>query len=219
MQKTAHQPQWIWSTFEQIDNVPSIDNQPPPPAGIPYSFNNPSQPQQLAAAQPLLGVPPHVPPSAKPASMQVIRQEHLHPLTQATNKLWMAAIAQQAPGSPWQYYQLVMTQWPTNPDDINNFGVPSLSAQLPPQLPNGQYSNTANVTMEMFEQASGAPVHGTCMDCHGPTSLPNGGIGTDFVWFLNVQAVPPPAATRMLRPQVRSLEIVLPGGAHGTTDR
>lgn len=221
VQKTLHQPQWIWSTFEQIDNVPSIDNQPPPPTGIPYSLNKPAAPQQLAATQPIVGVPggfpPRVPPSSNPQPMQDLRQQHIHPATLATNKLWMSAIAQQAPQSPWQYYQLVMTQWPTNPSDVPDFGVPFPSSQLGPDLPNNQFSNTANVSMEMFEQATDKQL--TCMDCHGPTSVPKDGIMTDFVWFLNVQAVPSATAAKMFLPRIRAREVVLPDGLHGTIDR
>src|SRR3984893_4704789 len=43
--KTPDRPQWIWSTFEHVDNVPARKTEPKPPFGMPFSFNAPSQPQ------------------------------------------------------------------------------------------------------------------------------------------------------------------------------
>ncbi|MHC2585357.1 hypothetical protein [Bradyrhizobium diazoefficiens] len=45
--KTPNRPQWIWSSFEHVDNVPGITTEPKPPAGIPFSFNDPGKPQTL----------------------------------------------------------------------------------------------------------------------------------------------------------------------------
>jgi len=33
--KTPDRPQWIWSTFEQVDNVPGRTSEPKPPGGVP----------------------------------------------------------------------------------------------------------------------------------------------------------------------------------------
>ena len=53
--KTKSRPQWIWTTFEHIDNVPDPDQDPTP--GKTYTFNNgdPSVP-----AFPFTGVPTRV---------------------------------------------------------------------------------------------------------------------------------------------------------------
>src|SRR5262249_507784 len=51
VQKTTSSPEWIWASFEHIDNVPAN----PPAAGpLQFAFNDPMQPQALK--------PPQMPP-------------------------------------------------------------------------------------------------------------------------------------------------------------
>ena len=50
--KTASRPQWIWSTFEQVDNVPPAgEGEAREPdardAGVPYAYFDPSKPGRL----------------------------------------------------------------------------------------------------------------------------------------------------------------------------
>ena len=50
--KTASRPQWIWSTFEQVDNVPPAgEGEAREPdardAGVPYAYYDPSKPKRL----------------------------------------------------------------------------------------------------------------------------------------------------------------------------
>ena len=43
VQRTPSRPQWIWSTFEQVDNVPPPDYVPPRPPALPsqtFTFND-----------------------------------------------------------------------------------------------------------------------------------------------------------------------------------
>jgi hypothetical protein len=60
--KTPDRPQWIWSTFEHVDNVPGITTEPKPPAGVPLSCNNSNQPQTLNPAK--------RPPAVSPANLR-----------------------------------------------------------------------------------------------------------------------------------------------------
>jgi hypothetical protein len=46
--KTADRPQWIWSSFEHVDNVPGQTTEPTPPTGVPFSFNDARRPQTLS---------------------------------------------------------------------------------------------------------------------------------------------------------------------------
>ena len=178
--KTPSRPQWIWSSFEHVDNVPGITIEPKPPAGIPLSYNNPSQPQQLVPPTRPSALSPTNPPLANPTPMQVIRKQ---PITQASmdmNKAYWDL--PEIRGTVWQNYMLVMTQWPTvtSPESPDNGGAPFPSAG----------STLSNTTMETYFQFDGA----SCMDCHQLSNAK----GRDFVMFVTFDAfragVPSPAA-------------------------
>jgi hypothetical protein len=174
--KTPDRPQWIWSTFEQVDNVPGLTTEPKPPAGIPLSFNNPSQPQTLTPPR----APPPIsstnPPVATPTAMQVVRKQKIQPDTMNTNAAYWNL--PQIKGTVWQNYMLVATQWPTqiSPENPSNNGVP---------FPDGG-SEVANTTMETYFQFDG----GTCMDCHTISNSQ----GRDFVMFVTMDAFRPNVA-------------------------
>ncbi len=93
-----------------------------------------------------------------------------------------------APNAPWQYYQLVMTQWPTPGSTPSNPGSPKFS--IPGTTPlSPVLSSFANVTMETFDQSS---IFTGCMNCHNATAHPNGPgtPGNDFLWSLAINAYP-----------------------------
>ena len=74
--KTRSRPQWIWSSFEHVDNVPGLTREPKPPEGVPFSFYNPSGPQELTPDMPPGTISPSDPPPSDrlPEPMQVVRQ-------------------------------------------------------------------------------------------------------------------------------------------------
>ncbi len=151
VQKTPHRQQWIWSTFEQVDTVPAD------PLGSPgdfalYKLGRPDMPSSGLNPYPLSLVWP--PP--KPYNVQ--RSHPIHPSTQATNLAYRTAL--RAGGSVWQYYQLIMTQFPIRADQVGN-----LDAEPAYTFPgtNNDSTSFANVTMETFDQSK--VVQG-CMNCH-----------------------------------------------------
>lgn len=98
--KTPNAPQWIWATFEQVDNVP------PTKDGVSSSFNNPSH---LGDSN--IETPPGTP-------TQVARTlVHLPSAVVQLNADWQKRLA----GSHWQYYQLVGTQHPKEPHNPANY--------------------------------------------------------------------------------------------------
>jgi len=111
--------------------------------------------------------------------------------TPATNSAYQQLLAAAAPGSPWQYYQLVMTQWPTPGSTPANPGSPNFtipgSTKTTPVL-----SSFSNVTMETFDQGS---IFTGCMNCHNAAAHPG---GDDFLWSLAVNAYPPASGTGLL---------------------
>jgi len=195
MIKTLYRPQWLWSTFEHVDNVPPAgEGEAREPdardAGAPYSYYDPSQPDRPL---PLLGSPEGLPVSANhppardPAPMQVTRRHPLHGSTMARNRAYWALPG--IKGTVFEHYMLVATQWPTapNPRGPQNDGTyfPGLTVgrDVPrepyqsddPSLENKE--NLANTTMETYLQDTPS----SCMACHA--SLANVR-GRDFVTIL-----------------------------------
>ena len=169
--KTDTRPQWIWSTFEQIDNVPGENG-----GAVSPTFNNPnaSQPDCLNIVAP---EPPYMwqadqPHAVNQPSTQVVRCDPLPQATAELNQAWQNALKAVNPASPWQYYQLVGTQWPTNPTDTQNNGDP-----VPPEL--------ANAVLETFIQ------HTTfsCTNCHS-TAMGTGNQPADFSFLLSLAQSP-----------------------------
>jgi hypothetical protein len=174
VQKTPTRPQWIWSSFEHVDNVP------PARPGAPGNFAvNDGKGTAMPSTNPYPLSRALQPPNAAP--FNVTRVKPIHPSTIKTNDDYHAALDKK---SVWQFYQLVLTQWPTTPSKPDLPGTPKNT--FPGLAPNDTTA-FANVTLETFEQQS---VFTSCMACHNATMKP-----TDFVWSLNDHAFPPSSAT------------------------
>jgi hypothetical protein len=177
--KTKERPQWIWSSFEHIDNVPPVgtgpDREPDAKdAKVPYSYNDgDASRQRLIPAEAPPGITPEQRASEDPEPMQVIRQVPIRSETMKINRDYWGL--PEIKDTVWANYMLVMTQWPTkiSPEAPANSGIP---------FPAGG-SNLANTTMETYNQDQ------TCMGCHHGTSNKN---GLDFVAFVGVDAKDPP---------------------------
>jgi hypothetical protein len=187
VQKTPSRPQWIWSTFEHVDNV----------QGASRSFNNPNGSQDINDANVNKLLPPVNAingPQANPPPVQVVRVGSLPESTKKTNDLYQKD--PRIAGTVWANYQLIKTQWPTTPLPVD------LSKPFPAGAGNPfPASQVANVTMETttFLQSGNS-----CMQCHFLTKE------TDFVWFLPIRAfrgTPANAAVRLnaLTPALKKL--------------
>lgn len=178
--KTAHRPQWIWSSFEHVDNVPAVGTgdaqEPSPPPGIPFSFNDPAKPQALDPPDPPPPISPTNPPGTSPDPMQVIREQAIRESTMRTNRAYWDL--PEIRDTVWRNYMLVMTQWPTatQPEAPNNNGAPFPSSG----------SILANTTMETYFQFDAA----SCMACHNISNRQ----GRDFVMFATFDAFRPGVA-------------------------
>lgn len=179
VQKTSSRPQWIWTTFEQIDNVPPPDYVPPHPPTVPsqpFTFND-------GTATPMPGGIPQnfIWANAKnaatpPQPINIQRLTPINPSTAATNTTWQRAL--KAQNSVWQFYQLVMTQWPVLPNAPANPGSPGFT------FPGTGSANSAfaNTTLETWDQTN---IRNGCMNCH--TIVQN----NDFLWSLQMNAFTP----------------------------
>jgi len=180
-------PEWVWSTFEQVDNVPpdpDVSPKPtPPPNG--YSFNNgtnnPPTPNGYNYKPPL---PVPGQPTPTPSPVQVTRVNAIPNTptgasTRDVNTYYQSLLK----GTVWQYYQLVVTQWPGSP---NNFKLMQNGGVYPQNAGAAFPANGAvNTTMETYFQtqndAAGAGGN-SCMSCHYRAGQ------SDFSWGLNRRA-------------------------------
>jgi cytochrome c len=166
VQKTPSAPAWVWSTFEQVNNVSDA-------GGHPASFFNPAckdcrpdqqtkegTPTQVTRVTPIPGADPSCGVPGQPIDN-----------LRALDRDVQAALA--PTHSPLAHYELVGTQWPLAGD--------SASAFIPSQV------YLANTTMETFVQDTS-----TCIGCHSTARTVNPGtfVSSDFSFTLN-NAQPP----------------------------
>jgi hypothetical protein len=147
--KSETSPQWIWATFEQIDNL-DVDQVAHPK--LQASFNNAGCPICATDMQPQQNTNktyPRIP-------IQVSRTIPIPADKLTLNAQAAAALARM--GSVWQYYQLIDTQWPTRPQTLPadpNGGLPDAIANKSGGNPTPVY--LTNVTMETYFQAGNQP--------------------------------------------------------------
>lgn len=158
-------PQWIWSTFEQVDNVTA------PPNGK-ASYFDPDAPAPDVNKSPCAGN--RSPCTPRPGRTfqtpdPLTRVTPVPAETVAVNTDAQAALA----GTFGQFYELVDTQWPTDPDDPGNpLGTP-------------QPNILANTTMESYIQPTSS-----CMACHSTAVTGPNRLRADFS-FIFIHAYAP----------------------------
>lgn len=146
--KTADQPNFIWATFEHIDNCPEAGNI----EDKPYNFYNYAEKEKDALMANKIPTPNDStisdlvtqpkwfnPRGAKIHPSQIIREEPITEGTKEINKKYQQALK----NTVWANYQLIGTQW-TNP---------TTQEFTPARL--------ANSTLESFDQKGAS-----CMGCH-----------------------------------------------------
>jgi hypothetical protein len=147
--KSETSPQWIWATFEQVDN---LDVDPVAHPRLHASFNDPNCPICATDIQPLPaanGVYPRIP-------VQVSRAIPIPRDKIALNAQVAAALGKSK--SVWQYYQLIDTQWPTDPSAAPaawNSGLAQAVANKPGGDPTPVF--LTNITMETYFQRGNQP--------------------------------------------------------------
>jgi cytochrome c len=196
MSKTPSAPQWLWSTFEQVDNVPggscaSPQKGPGPGLNYTYTYNNAKLgnrnaneqttklPNQICREIPL----PNTNPTCGVATDARDNVVSLNANMQAALR-----------GTPFATYRLINTQWP----------IPG-GGGLAPNTPHTAFTVLpallGNTTLESFIQGSSS-----CMGCHAMARTrrhasldPNdrGFVSSDFTFMLGL-ATPALAPTPLL---------------------
>jgi hypothetical protein len=190
VQKTSSRPQWIWSTFEQVDNVPGGSSHGP------FNYNN-GDGSAMPSSNPN-PFPPHATPSV--FNVQRFAGAPINPSTVHTNSLYQTAL--RAGGGPWEFYQLVMTQWPLQENPPQP--IPPTQPGTPGNTFPGGGANSAfaNVVLETFDQTR---IQTGCMNCHTGAQQT-----TDLLWSLEVNAWPspvPPPSTPMIALRAPALAV------------
>lgn len=183
-QKTKVFPEWVWSTFEHVDNVP----EPGDPPGKSYSFNNgtdtPKSPLGYDYKPDMQAVP-----TSQRKPVQVTRYNKI-PVTPAKssttdiNNYYQQEIVK---GTVWENYQLVFTQWPTTGFDPSTFKYDDQLGASYPETAGGPFpvDSVTNAVIETYMQAmdDAGAVRNSCMSCHyiGASTY-------DFSWVLKRRA-------------------------------
>lgn len=164
--KAKDNPQWLWSTFEHIDNVPTKGH---PASKAHYNYFKPNCNDCTAVNEP----PPRPwdpgTPHTRPSQI-----ERVIPIDDATNMLndsYHAALKKLVPGTVWINYELVSTQWPTDAKNKTDpTGVPAPSF-------------LANTTLETYIQGETRQTSSSCIQCHNNATMTSGKF-SDFTYLL-----------------------------------
>ncbi len=159
--------EWIWSSFEQIDNSPECPNGNCPTDSAKYSFYNRACSTCTLNKAPSADKNKFLWSVGKGLTKQYGRQYafagfgsqigRINPVEQSTDsisRLWQKKLA--GMGSVWQYYRLIGSQWLNAEDShgqTSTIGIPTAQA------------NTAMGSyLQVVKPKTGS---GSCMSCHG----------------------------------------------------
>ena len=175
--KTVGRPQWIWTSFEHVKNVPDRSEVDAKTFDGPYSFFSISCKGDCSSEN---ATPPR-PWDPDPAlelrfrkdnsfKSQIVRETPLGHATKNMNKIFQSML----PDSVWKYYMLVNTQWPSA------FACASLlSLSFDAPLPKNDFLRQpdmtcspaptfmANSTLETYSQGDIPQASSSCIGCHG----------------------------------------------------
>ena len=171
--KTDTEPQWIWSTFEHVDNAPTEAEVASLPADAHFNFYKAgcSVKDCPPNKQPPQPWNPSVEPFPNGFHSQIVRATQYDDFAVQSAENWNAQFQAALPNAVWKNYKLVTTQWPTdagNKIDPNGKPFPVYAA---------------NTTMETYVQGNVPMASSSCMACHGnATSM--SGKDSDFSFVL-----------------------------------
>ena len=175
--KTASRPQWIWTSFEHVKNVPDKDEVDANKLAGPYNFfsvnckedcpeRNATPPREFWQPDPALQL------KFKDAKFrsQIVRETPLTDAAKNMNTIFHSILK----GTVWENYMLLSTQWPSA------FGCTSLHSQSsdapapktdfvkqPDMTCSPAPTFFANSTLETYSQGDIPLASSSCIACHG----------------------------------------------------
>jgi hypothetical protein len=187
--KTVGRPQWIWTSFEHIQNVPDKDEVAANKLNGPYSFFSTDCGDRCPVAN---ATPPH-PWDPDPTlelrfrsddsfKSQIVRETPLTNAAKNMNKIFQSMLQ----NSVWKNYMLLSTQWPSATAGPTPAGQPPTPGctKLFAQNPDAPAPKTdflkqpdmtcspapaflANSTLETYSQGEVPLASSSCIACHG----------------------------------------------------
>jgi hypothetical protein len=174
--KTVGRPQWIWTSFEHVKNVPDKEEVAAKKFSGPYSFFdvncrddcpevNAPPPRQFWQPDPALKL------KFKDAKFksQIVRETPLTDAAKNMNKIFQSMLH----GTVWENYMLISTQWPSV------FGCTRLQSQgsdapvpktdflkQPDMTCSPAPTFMANSTLETYSQGDIPQASSSCIGCH-----------------------------------------------------
>jgi hypothetical protein len=176
--KTASRPQWIWTSFEHVRNVPDRDEVAARKFDGPYNFFNvnckdgcpevnATPPRQFWQPDPAL------PLKFKDTKFrsQIVRETPLTDAAKNMNKIFHSMLK----GTVWENYILLSTQWPSLFSGCTSLHSPNPAEPLPntdfQKQPDMNCSPAptyfANSTLETYSQGEIPLASSSCIACHG----------------------------------------------------
>lgn len=183
--KTQNDPQWLWATFEQVDNAPTRGRETDPGD---YSFFQAGCDDCNAVNEPPPQPwDPHLQPvTSNAGKSQVVRQI---PITAATKDL-NAKVQGLLGGTVWRHYELISTQWPTDASGSDPTPPSAANHWCKPLNPVDQTGRPApaflgNTTLETYIQGTVPQASSSCTHCHLNATLAVGQESfSDFTYLL-----------------------------------
>lgn len=168
--KTKDAPQWLWSTFEHVDNVPTDADVKSGKLKASYSYYNP---KCKTCKENQVPPRPWNPTMVSTFHSQIVRMNQFNmPIYAASaaarNTDAQALLKGVNPKSVWRNYELISTMWPTDPKQP--FGAPA-----PTFL--------ANTTLETYIQGTVPNVSSNCIECHNNATM-TVPVPSDFTYVL-----------------------------------
>jgi hypothetical protein len=173
--KTASRPQWIWTSFEHVQNVPARDEVAAHKLRGPYNFFSVSCKGDCTE-----NATPPTPWEPNPAlelrfrsddsfKSQIVREIPLTPAARNINTIFQSMLS----NSVWKNYMLISTQWPSafsctslkskspsTPDPKTDFlKQPDMTCSPAPTF-------LANSTLETYSQGDVPLASSSCIACH-----------------------------------------------------
>jgi hypothetical protein len=172
--KTVTRPQWIWTSFEHVKNVPERDEVAANTLDGPYNFFNVdcktcalnATPPRPWAPVPKLNLSFRGDDSFK---SQIVREVPLTNAAKNMNKIFQNMLAD----TVWKNYMLISTQWPSA------FGCTKLHSNSSTPKPQTDFLKQpdmtcspaptflANSTLETYSQGNIPLASSSCIACHG----------------------------------------------------
>jgi hypothetical protein len=175
--KTVNRPQWIWTSFEHVKNVPDKGEVETKKLEGPYNFFSVDCGNGCPAAN---ATPPR-PWDPVPAlelrfrsddsfKSQIVRETPLTNATKNMNKIFQSMLQ----NSVWQNYMLISTQWPSAFDctklRAQNANAPKPQTDFvkqPDMTCSPAPTFLANSTLETYSQGNIPLASSSCIACHG----------------------------------------------------